>query len=52
MTVPPARRLPPRGRFAAFMLVVGVLILLGKAKDDDSEHEKNKDQWPASRGKR
>ena len=53
-----ANHMHPRGAFfllaafAAFMLVVGVLILLGKAKDDDSEHEKNKDQWPASRGKR
>ena len=53
-----ANHIHPRGAFfllaafAAFMLVVGVLILLGKAKDDDSEHEKNKDQWPASRGKR
>jgi hypothetical protein len=38
--------------FAAFMLVIGVLILFGKAKDDDYEHEKQKGQWPASRGRR
>jgi len=38
--------------FAAFMLVVGVLILLGKAKDSDYEHEQEKDTWPASRARR
>lgn len=38
--------------FAAFMLVVGVLVLFGKAKDDDYEHEKQQGQWPASRGRR
>ena len=52
-----ANHIHPRGAFfvlaafAALMIGVGVLILLGKAKDDDAEHEKNKDKWPASRGK-
>ena len=40
------------GAFALFMLVVGVLILLGKAKDSDYEHEQQQDKWPSSRGRR
>ena len=38
--------------FAAFMIVVGVLILLGKAKDSDYEHEQQQGKWPSSRGRR
>jgi hypothetical protein len=37
---------------AGFFLVMGVLILLGKAKDDDYEHEQNEGAWPKSRGRR
>ena len=37
---------------AGFFLVVGCLILLGKAKDSDYEHEQQQSQWPASRGRR
>ena len=40
------------GGFAAFMFVVGVLVLLGKVKDSDHEHEMEQGKWPASRGKR
>jgi hypothetical protein len=53
-----ANMIHPRGAFfagaalALFFLVVGVLILFGKAKDDDYEHEQQQDAWPASRGRR
>ena len=40
------------GLLAAFFLVVGVLILLGKAKDDDYEQGQNQGAWPKPRGKR
>jgi hypothetical protein len=53
-----ANMIHPRGAFlvamalALFFIVVGVLILFGKAKDDDYEHEQQKDAWPASRTRR
>ena len=37
---------------ALFFLVVGTLILLGKAKDADYEHEQKQNEWVSSRGKR
>jgi hypothetical protein len=40
------------GGFAAFMIIVGLLVLLGKVKDSDHEHEEQQGKWPASRGKR
>ena len=37
---------------AAFFGIVGTLILLGKARDSDYEHEQEKDKWVSSRGRR
>jgi hypothetical protein len=40
------------GLLAAFFLVMGVLILLGKAKDSDYEQKQQENAWPGARGRR
>jgi hypothetical protein len=40
------------GLIAGFFLVMGVLILLGKAKDSDHEQKQKENAWPGSRGRK